>query len=163
MVLLLILDLIAKRKGALFQKYWLRKAKKIEIHTIIERWVTFQNLTITSMRQNVLARQAAWCINSFDMLTYLLQNHSCFNRKSHIGWNFVLFDLAKRIEFITDHSSAGRAEDCRVAWLSLGPWFDSGWSEFLLFLYTSNYADKYSNFTMIVNTFELYLYLVLSE
>ena len=25
----------------------------------------------------------------------------------------------------SDHSSAGRAEDCRVAQLSLGRWFDS--------------------------------------
>ena len=55
---------------------------------------------------------------------------------------FLVFVLADGTAFITDHSSAGRAEDCRVAWLSLGPWFDSGWSEFLLF-FTLSFNDKY--------------------
>ena len=30
----------------------------------------------------------------------------------------------------SDNSSAGRAEDCRVTWLSLGRWFNSSLSEF---------------------------------
>lgn len=34
----------------------------------------------------------------------------------------------------SDGSSAGRAEDCRVLWLSLGRWFDSGSSEFFYFI-----------------------------
>jgi hypothetical protein len=33
----------------------------------------------------------------------------------------------------SDNSSAGRAEDCRVAWLSLGRWFNSSLSEFFIF------------------------------
>ena len=41
-----------------------------------------------------------------------------------------LLKATTRIDASPDHSSAGRAEDCRVLWLSLGRWFDSGWSEF---------------------------------
>ncbi len=42
----------------------------------------------------------------------------------------LLFRERKESDDKPDHSSAGRAEDCRVARLSLGRWFDSGWSEF---------------------------------
>ncbi len=58
------------------------------------------------------------------------------------------------IVFTTDHSSAGRAEDCRVAWLSLGRWFDSGWSEFLSFksfnLFLKKQKNRVLNFYIIV-------------
>jgi hypothetical protein len=46
-----------------------------------------------------------------------------------------MIDLLKQsplLDVRPDHSSAGRAEDCRVLWLSLGRWFDSGWSEFFI-------------------------------
>ena len=46
----------------------------------------------------------------------------------------------------SDGSSAGRAEDCRVLWLSLGRWFDSGSSEFF-------YLNKFS----FIICFNLYL------
>ena len=32
----------------------------------------------------------------------------------------------------TADSSVGRAEDCRILWLSLGRWFNSGSAEFFL-------------------------------
>ena len=35
---------------------------------------------------------------------------------------------------VPDSSSAGRAEDCRVLWLSLGRWFNSSLSEIFLFI-----------------------------
>ena len=31
---------------------------------------------------------------------------------------------------LSDYSSAGRAGDCSIVKKSLGPWFDSGWSDF---------------------------------
>ena len=34
----------------------------------------------------------------------------------------------------TDHSSVGRAEDCSLSQISLGHWFESGWSDPFLFL-----------------------------
>ncbi len=49
-------------------------------------------------------------------------------------WIFQIFLVKARQSIRPDHSSAGRAEDCRVLWLSLGRWFDSGWSEFFYHL-----------------------------
>lgn len=46
----------------------------------------------------------------------------------------LLFIVNDSYRFIPDHSSAGRAEDCSVARLSLGRWFDSGWSEFFIII-----------------------------
>jgi hypothetical protein len=58
---------------------------------------------------------------------------SDYGREERVGLrrDFVLFVRIGCEVITTDHSSAGRAEDCRVARLSLGRWFDSGWSEFL--------------------------------
>ena len=68
-----------------------------------------------------------------------------------------------------DHSSAGRAEDCRVLWLSLGRWFDSGWSEFfyipsfsphlkLKIQDTSNYYNNALNIIFFSTTLSLLLH-----
>ena len=57
--------------------------------------------------------------------------------RGEISWETYLA-LWDRDWLRSDHSSVGRAEDCRVLWLSLGRWFDSGWSEFLLFLTPPN-------------------------
>ena len=55
---------------------------------------------------------------------------------------FAVFGVFGGKSFNTDHSSAGRAEDCRVARLSLGRWFDSGWSEFLFLFLMHEYKYK---------------------
>ena len=59
-----------------------------------------------------------------------------------VGCGIVVFvDDGARVT-TTDHSSAGRAEDCRVARLSLGRWFDSGWSEFLASFLTCQLGEE---------------------
>ena len=55
---------------------------------------------------------------------------------------YFLFSMSSRgnknkedvMQIESDNSSAGRAEDCRVARLSFGRWFNSSLSEFLIFI-----------------------------
>ena len=75
-------------------------------------------------------------------------------------WEFGLITVLVMKQVDSDNSSAGRAEDCRVLWLSFGRWFNSSLSEFFFEFFKSN---KWLYFFNLINFLWTYQFIVSSN
>lgn len=82
-----------------------------------------------------------------------------------INWSGYKFSSFKQPLFYyieSFDSSAGRAEDCRVMWLSLGRWFNSGSKEFFYFLFFIHlFIFYFTCFSLIISIFPIHFILLL--